>query len=542
MKHLFLSLLLPVFGFCGAITAQNPHSDTDFFADNAIQKINVKFDQPNWTFLLDSLRYNGDGLLLATVDVNGKEYTNVGVRYKDARNWEPDQPRNSFFIKLNYINKDQHIEGYSSIHLSNVLRDPSMIREVLASEIAGNYMPTPRANFANLSVNGDPYGLMVNIEPVEPQFLETYFGESSGALFCAHHYDQNIQYPSSCRSNVLGSLAYEDDVECYLYNYDMLSESGWDDLIELTRILEEEPEKIDRVLNVDRTLWMLALNNVMVNLNSYSGKYSQNFFLYRDQSGQFNPIMWDLNHAFGGYKNSGEGSDLTLEGMQELEPYLHLNSSIKPLISKLLENPFYKKVYISHLRTIVYDYLQNEKYVEMAETLQRMIRDEVGNDPNKFYSLEEFDQSLEKTIGKMSRIPGIFELMKKRRKFLIKHSALAVVPPDIRETNVLGRKRFSSEMVSEFKVQVFVEKYPKKVRIFFRLGKNGVYQEGILEDDGKHHDNQAGDGMYGITITPKRGETQLEYFIVAENAGTLSFDPPNYMWERHKITLGELNK
>jgi hypothetical protein len=542
MKHLFLSLLLLMTGLFGGLTAQNPHSDTDFFADNSIQKINIQFDQPNWTFLLDSLRYNGDGLLLATVDINGKEYTNVGVRYKDARNWEPDQPRNSFFIKLNYINKDQHIEGYSSIHLSNVLRDPSMIREVLASEIAGNYLPTPKANFASLSVNNDPYGLMVNIEPVEPKFLETYFGESSGPLFCVHHFDGNIQYPSSCRSDVLGSLAYENDVECYLYNYDMLSTSGWDDLIELTRVLDEEPENIDRVLNVDRTLWMLALNNVMVNLSSYSGKYSQNFFLYRDASGQFNPIMWDLNLAFGGYKNSGLGSDLNLEELQELDPYLHENSTLKPLISKLLADPFYKKVYISHLRRIVYDYFQNEKYIEMAETLQQMIREEVEKDPNKFYSLQEFDQSLEQTIGKMSKIPGIFELMKKRRKFLIKHPALAVVPPDIRESGVLGRKRFSSEMVTDFKVRVLVEKYPKKVHIFYRLGENGVYQKGILEDDGKHDDDQAGDGMYGITITPEKGETQLEYFIVAENAGTLSFDPPNYMWERHMITLGELNK
>jgi len=40
------------------------------------------------------------------------------------------------------------------------------------------------------------------------------------------------------------------------------------------------------VLNVDRTLWMLAFNNTIANLSSYSGQQSQNFYLYKDQYGQ----------------------------------------------------------------------------------------------------------------------------------------------------------------------------------------------------------------------------------------------------------------
>ena len=111
---------------------------------------------------------------------------------------------------------------------------------------------------------------------------------------------------------------------------------------------------------MDHALWMLALNNVMVNLSSYTGNHSVNYFLYRDNSGRFQPLHWDLNLAFGSYKNTGNGSDLELKGLQNLDPLLHADNPYKPLISQLLKEPLYKKMYLSHIRQIVEDNFSNE--------------------------------------------------------------------------------------------------------------------------------------------------------------------------------------
>ncbi|MBK7338404.1 MAG: CotH kinase family protein [Saprospirales bacterium] len=46
-------------------------------------------------------------------------------------------------------------------------------------------------------------------------------------------------------------------------------------------------------------LWMLAINNVLVNLDSYVGGFAQNYYLYRDSTGIFHPVIWDLNLALG---------------------------------------------------------------------------------------------------------------------------------------------------------------------------------------------------------------------------------------------------
>ena len=42
------------------------------------------------------------------------------------------------------------------------------------------------------------------------------------------------------------------------------------------------PPVAEKVLDVDRALWMLAFNNVLVNLDSYSGAFRQNYYLYHD--------------------------------------------------------------------------------------------------------------------------------------------------------------------------------------------------------------------------------------------------------------------
>lgn len=533
LSFLFLACSFP------ALHAQE---STGYYGMDKIQEVRISFVQDNWAYLLDSLRFNGDGLLLGNLEINGQRFQNVGVRYKASKSFTPGKMRNSLHIELDYINQEQKLEGHRTVELSNALRDPSMIREVLAYEIARDYMPAPQANFAQVSINGSPYGLMVNVEPVGDAFLDRNFGSSNGALFKAKSFDPYANYPENCKQNLYGSLDYDNGVDCYLRNFEMLGESGWDDLIELTQILKEDPGKIESVLHVDRTLWMLAFNNVIVNLSSYSGQHSQNYFLYRDNSGRFNPVIWDLNLSFGSYKNIGTGSDLRFKQLIELDPLLHIDNPSKPLLKQLLENEQYQKTYLSHMRQIVFDHFEDGQYEKRARELQQLIQVAFANDPNKQYSFEEFNQSLDETIGKKSRIPGIVELMSKRAEFLAKHPLLSVLPPEILETQVIGRPQFSSRRVETFRVTTRVEKYPKRVKLMYRFHEDEPFQEAMMYDDGNNNDQEANDSVYGVTIVPQDGEESLEYYIVAENASIISFDPPNYMWERYVTKLEELNQ
>lgn len=526
---------------CVFLTSFTPIQAQSFYDAGKIQEVRIQFPFDNWVYLLDSLRFNGDGLLGGSVRINGVAYENAGVRYEADQPFSPGEMRNSLHIRLNYMEESQHLEGHQTLHFSNALRDPSMVREVLGFEIASSYMPAPRANYARVYINDKLYGLFVNVETIEPVFLEKHFGSSDGAFFKARSYSQYDNFPEGCKRSLYGSLEYESDSECYLYNFNQLSKGGWDQLIELSRVLNQSPDKIEKILDVDQTLWMLAFNNVLVNLNSYSGQHSENFFLYQDAAGIFHPVIWDLNLCFGSFKSTGQGSDLRLKQLMELDPMLHVANPTKPLISKLLTNETYKKTYLSHMRTIVWDFFKNRKYEERAKELQREIMEAFVQDPNKFYRYEEFNVSLYSTIGKRSSIPGIIELMDARSNYLEKSTDLAVVPPTIKDATALGRSQFSSKPVEDFIIVAQVEKFPKRVRVMYRSSEGGKYMEAPMNDDGKDGDVKAGDGIYTATIKPG-GSDSIEYYIMAENATLMAIDPPNYMWKGHTASLEELNK
>lgn len=506
----------------------------------------ITFEEDNWMTLLDSMRQYGDGLLIGTVEIDGKRYENVGIRYEGNKAYRVANTRNPLYIRLDYINKNQNHEGFETIKLSRALRDPSMLREVLGYEIARKYMPAPQANFATLSINDAAVGLFVNLQAVDEVFLKNNFGSSENSFFaCSPSYSEKDMAPEGCKKNLYSSLEYESKASCYTRNFKILSKDGWDDLIELSRVLGQETEKIEEVLHVDRTLWMLAFNNVLVNLNSYSGQNSKNYFLYKDDLGRFNPVVADLNLAFGSFKNIGGGSsDLKLKELQRLDPLLHADNATKPLISKLLSNPNYKKIYLSHLRTIVYDNFESDWYEKRATQLQAVINMPYFNSPvtDREYSYNEFQKALNNTTGKRSKIPGIIELMNKRSRFLKKHAEVSIFPPSVEDVLVAKREKFSNETVKDFKIQAKVEKRAKRVTLFYRYNSNEAYREVFMVDDGTHADGEIGDKIFGAIVKAEAGIDRIEYFIFAENAAAASFSPANYMFEPYTSNLAELNK
>src|SRR5205085_8540756 len=99
---------------------------------------------------------------------------------------------------------------------------------------------------------------------------------------------------------------------------------------------------IDNSIDMDRMMWMLAFNTVSVNLDSYTGVFCQNYYLYKDNTNRFNPIPWDLNMAFGGFPfvgvvNSSMGS-LTIANMQQLSPTFHSSDPYWPVINDVMNN------------------------------------------------------------------------------------------------------------------------------------------------------------------------------------------------------------
>lgn len=512
----------------------------DLYDMKTVHEIRIEMSQKNWPDLLDSMRLYGEGMITGKVTIDGITYDNVGIGYRGTVSFTTGAKRNPMQIKLDYINRSQNHQGYTSLKLSNSLRDPSMVREVLGYEIARKYMHAPKAAYTQLYINNENRGLYVNLESIDEVFLRTHFGSSGNTFFKANS-DTKTEVPEGCTRSY-SALFYDAKTDCYLRNYEMLSTTGWDELIEMTRLLKESPKDAGKVIHIDQALWMLAFNNVLVNLHSYSGAISHNYYMYRDEQGRFNPIIWDLNLCFGSYKNTTVGSsDLSLEGLQNMDPLLHQNDDAKPLIKALLQHPEYKKIYLSHMKTILLENFENDWYQKRAQELQKLILTSFTADPYKFYTLDEFNKSLNTTIGTTSKIPGIVELMSKRARFLRKHPDLLPQGSTITDVKVLRRSKFANHPVSQFHFQAKVDKFPKKVTLYYRPAGERFFTALSMLDDGKSKDEAAGDKIFGATVNPNGAFDAIEYYIMAENAAMVSYEPMHYLYEWRTVSLGELN-
>lgn len=538
MKNFILALitLIPA-----ALWAQNLKSTRPLFDKKSIGEIRLNFPINNWSDALDSMRIYNAGMLTGTVMVDGTKYEEVGVRFRGDKSYQTGLKRNPMTIRLNQANATQNHQGYTTLKLSSALRDPSMVREVLFHEIAGKYMPSPQASYIKLYVNEEYIGVFVNVESIDKQFLNANYGSGNNAFFKAGVDFKPEDVPATCRQNIYGSLEYEDNLACYKGNFEMLSANGWSELQELARILNNDPSKIEKVLDVDRTLWMLALNNVMVNLSSYSGSHSVNYYLYRDDNGRFQPTHWDLNLSFGSFKNTGSGSDLDLKDLQTLDPLLHADNPYKPLISQLLKDPFYKKVYLAHIRQINEDFFLNNLYEKRARELQGLIVVPLSDDKYKVYNIEDFKNSVTQTVGKRSKIPGLTELMAKRAKFLKVHPELTALPSAISDIQVQSRGKFENKKLNAFRITAKAARFPKRVLVYYRFNDHEAYNV-IPMNEEPSTDLPTGVKGFMVNIEAKSAEATLDYYVLVENAGTVSFQPADYPKKPFKIKLSDLNK
>jgi len=512
-----LTLVLALFALGFTSKAQS------FYAEGNIQKIEIVFAESNWDALLDAQKAGAEEYIMAqSVTINGTFYDSVGVKYKGNSTYRANQTKNPFHIELDTY-KDQDYDGYKDIKLSNVANDPSFLREVLSYKILRNYMDAPLSNYANVYVNGTLIGLYSNSEAISKTFVNKRFGSKTNTFVKCNPIEG-----AGPGSTDLPNLVYlGTDSAAYDEAYEMKSDNGWKELIELTNVLKNDLSNIEDILDVDRALWMLAFNNVLVNLDSYSGGFAQNYYLYRDDNGRFNPIVWDLNESFGKFAMTGSGNLRDTRDKQEMTHLLNASNTSYPLISQLLSVPSYKKMYLAHCKTFLQDnFTNNGSYYTQGQALQATIDTAVQADGNKFYTYNNFKDNLTSDITsgggpRGESIPGITNLMNGRYTYLMALSDFTTTEPIITDVSVSNATPDYGDNLT------FTAKVVNETEVFFRyrFKTSDRFDKVQMYDDGLHGDGVANDDVYGVKVTIN--SSVMEYYIYAENSTIGKFSPTN---------------
>ena len=536
MKKLsFILFCLPLIVFSQNI--YNPQDLYDIpggiFDEDSLREIHLDFYDPNYhAFLVNAWYYNPDERIPAKLTLNGVDYDSVGVRYKGNSTFcLPNDVFNAkvpYNIDMNYFIDGQDLMGYNKMKLANAWMDPTFVKQIVSSNIYRRYLPTGESNLVKLYSQGNYVGLYVNDESINKQFLKKHFDEKSGPLFKCDNIDRfcdTANAPSAMPPNLyyLGL-----DSTLYYDSYDIKSDHGWAELVELIRTIRYDFSSIDSVLNIDRTLWAFAVNQVIQNLDCYNTYYMHNYYLYQTKDGLFQMIPWDLDNSFSG---AIMGWDYwTPSNIYEYDPYFtgpQLGGSTqswdeRPLLYMLLNDPYYRKIYTAHLRTIIEESLDINIISSNVNDLQALAYNAAAQDNNKVFSMSDYSSNVNAPLWASFNwgFGGILSTVNERKQFLLNHPEIALVSPTI-DNVMITNNLVTAEVFNANTVELMatISEY------------NSKFQSFIMLDDGTNGDAVAYDGTYSALLPFQSSGLEVKFYLRSENNDAIKLEPQRAEYE-----------
>jgi hypothetical protein len=227
-------------------------------------------------------------------------------------------------------------------------------------------------------------------------------------------------------------------------------------------------------------------------------------------------IPWDLDNSFLG-AILGFTNPTTL---YQRDPYYTGTIGDRPLAYNLMNDPFYRKQYTAHLRTIINESLDTSIIRGSINTLQSLAHNAVDSDQNKQYSTSEYYSNVENHIGFWWRNGGIMETIDGRKAYLLSHPEISLIPPTINNVAV-NNSLVTAEVIGSNTVALMAtkSKYNSKFQAFAML------------DDGLNGDALAGDNVFTATLPFQGSGNDVKFYIRAENNDAMKLNPERAEYE-----------
>ena len=506
------------------------YPDRPLYDASILRTIFIKFPGADWETELADF-YRTDVEMPVDMTVDGKNYEGVGVQFRGNSSFfgvSAGQKR-SFNIRMEYGDHDG-LYGYKTLNLLNCHADPSFLRHVLFDHITGRYLPTSKSNYVKLVINGESWGIYLNIQQYNKDFLTDWYDTKGGVRWKVPANPQRAPGLRYFGENL-------DEYKSYIHlKTTEAPESSWDSIVRLSKLLDETPadkveEALSKVLNIDRALWFIAIDNLLMDGDGYLSRGSD-FIMYQDPAGRINLMPYDSNETFGlhggggggpgGGRRGGRGrrsgdagsgrpsgpfgrpprlggdeSDRrpderrpsapppqAASGRFTQSPLEFENSRERPLISKLLSAPNLRARYIAHVKTILDESLDWDAIGPVVAGYRKVLGNEIAKDTTKLYPTEAYEKGVDGEFsGGRRPVAGIKNFVTGRRAYLLKHPALSEKAPVISSV-----KASPSEASPSSKVKVSIRtgkgEKPGKVLLYHATGKFGAFAASEMKKNG----------------------------------------------------------
>jgi len=383
------------------------------------------------------------------------------------------------------------------------------MREVLYYRLIRNHSPSAKANFVRLYINDQDWGIYLNVQQLNKDFLEEWYESNDGINLRADRPDGSSTGPGGPGSqwgdgttalNYLGT-----DTAKYQTYYTLKSSdtfNPWPELIKVCNILNNSGTNLEieapKVMDIDKILWHLALEIVFTDDDSYVFKGKMDYYLYMDaETKRWTSYDYDANSTFSTPKIS------------TWPPFYNESKVNYPLLNKLLSVPAFRQRYLAHMRTIIHELLDESKVNAIIDGYDSLIRSAVLADTKKITTLNAFNNALTE----------LKNFIRNRKTYLLTNSEVKNIGPQIIDTKYLSNGTAWSKVTKndqvKFTTQATHASGISAVNLHYATGFSGTFNVISMVDNGMQGDEKANDGIYTANMPTFDAGTFVKAFIEA---------------------------
>ncbi len=393
MRLLLLLLLLPFFP-----AAQQYPEYKPLFHDSVVSEAHILIHPDSLQILLDDLEneYEYHTTFIYTNPLCPQDtFTDAGFRLRGGTSLV--SKKKSFKVSLNTYVPGRKYHGIEKLNFNGEHNDPCIMRTRLCWDVCRDFgIPAPRSSYANLFINSDYYGLYMNVEHIDEEFVDSRYGNKSGNLYkCLWPADLTWlgNDPDLYKFMVGDRRAYELHTNTLADNYA--------DLALFIDILNNTPdpllpEQLSGIFNVSSYLKYLAFEAITGHWDAYSYN-KNNYYLYFDtDKNRFEFIPYDVDNTFG---IDWFGIDW---GVRDIYNWSNQQEA-RPLTQRILANPLWREEYSFFVNQFIQEVFSYPLLNEKIDYWYSMIYPHAVLDPYRpldyGWTMTQFNASFTQQLG-----------------------------------------------------------------------------------------------------------------------------------------------
>ncbi len=507
-KRIFLFIFLLTYSL--STLAQTPFPNPGkVFNDELIPKVYIEIDPGDLAELFNTLENESHYPATFIFDNGNNRDTLLDVGFRLRGNTSLFSQKKSFKISFNTFEPGRKYKGLEKLNINGEHNDPSIIRSKLGWNLCREMkIPASRSNHVELYLNDEYYGLYINVEHIDEEFVQLRFGQEVGNLY-------KCLWPST-----LEYLGTNPDAYKFQNNgvrvYDLktnTTEDDYSDIANFIDVLNNTPSadfqcELEKVFDVQNYLKVIAMDVLIANWDGPIFN-KNNFYLYNNpQSGKIQYIPFDLDNTFG-IRWFGEWVNRNIYTWSP-------GGEPRPIYTKIMANPTYRAQYSYYVDQFLELYFNETNFFDLIDSTKNRIEPSVSTDPiyplDYGFDIDDFNNSYTEGLS-VNHVPiGLKEFIIGRRASALNQLETTNASPIISTIqNQIGNAN------QDIFIGALIEDegtVAAKVEYSF----NGqTWQNVTMFDDGQHNDGIAGDQIYGAKIDAFNDAGTMEYYISAND-------------------------